>query len=59
MKISLETRITKAREAIEWICHVYDVDVCPKYDDGVAVLVVGEEPAPSGGTVTMDTEVCA
>lgn len=48
IEVSLEERLRIAAEKIEKICRDYDVDLSPKYDDGVAVIIHGTEPLKDG-----------
>ena len=42
------TRLAVARRKILEICEKYDVDLAPKYDDGVAVVLVYSESYKGG-----------
>lgn len=58
--LSLRERLDRAHAEILAVCEKYDVSLCPKYDEGVAVEIVAETydaAAPEGHYKTLSMEI--
>lgn len=55
--LCVDDRLDQAEREILNVCKKYDIDLAPKYDDGVAVVMVYSENNPDKSTTIYEREI--